>query len=119
MPNTASVRGAPICFATPPATNDPIGCTPMNIIAYTAITRLRSSSGTRFCTVVFVAAIIEVAENPTTKSTPAENQKTVEYENRIKQTEEMIAIPAIHLANPLKCFRVANCNAPSAAPTPA
>lgn len=108
-----------MCFATNPAASDPIGCTPMNIVAYTAITRLRNSSGTRFCTVVFVAAIIEVAANPTTKSTAAENQNTVEYENKIKHTDETIAIPAIHFASPLKFLRAANCNAPSAAPTPA
>ena len=33
VPNTASVYGAPIRFATPPAMSDPIGCTPINIVA--------------------------------------------------------------------------------------
>ena len=34
--------------------------------------------------------------------TADENQKTREYENKIKQTDEIIAIAAIHFANPLK-----------------
>src|SRR5438034_397239 len=32
-PNTVSVYGAPMRFATPPAISEPIGCTPMNIVA--------------------------------------------------------------------------------------
>ena len=52
-------------------------------------------------------------------NTAAENQNTVEYENKIKHTDETIAIPAIHFASPLKFCRAANCNAPSAAPIPA
>ena len=47
LPNAIKVYGAPKCFATPPAIKAPIGCTPMNIVAYTAISRLRISSGTR------------------------------------------------------------------------
>ncbi len=47
-PKIVNVFGAPMCLAIPPAISDPTGCTPMNIVAYTAITRPRSSSGTRF-----------------------------------------------------------------------
>jgi len=92
-----SVFGAPMCLATPPAINDPMGCTPMNIVAYTAITRPRSSSGTRFCTIVFVAAICTVAAKPTTSNTVAENQNTLDCEKRTRQIPHIIAVPLVKL----------------------
>lgn len=88
-------------FATPPAMSAPIGWTPMNIVAYTAITRLRSSSGTRFWIRVFVAAICDVAANPTTKSTRTHNQKTFASEKISKPTAQVVEVAAIHRANPL------------------
>src|SRR5215471_1409667 len=100
-PNTVNVCGAPMRFATPPAISAPIGWTPMNIVAYTAITRLRSSSGTRFWTRVFVAAICDVAANPTTNSTPTHNQKTFAPEKISKPIAQVIEVAAIHRANPL------------------
>ena len=73
----------------------------MNIVAYTAITLPLSSSGTRFCTVVFVAAICEVAANPTTNKTTLEIQKTCDCENPTKPMAQMMDIAAIHFASPL------------------
>ncbi len=73
----------------------------MNIVAYTAITRPRNSSGTRFCTVVFVAAICEVAANPTTNNTAQEIQKMCDCENPISPIAQITDIAAIHFANPL------------------
>src|SRR5262249_12633961 len=99
-PKISSVRGAPQRLATAPASNDPMGWTPMNIVAYTAISRLRSSSGTRFCTVVFVAAICEVAANPITNSSAADNQNIVDWENAIRQHDKPTDIAAIPRASP-------------------
>ena len=100
-PKKANVSGAPIRFAIPPASSAPIGCTPMNMVAYTAITRPRNSSGTRFCIVVLVAAICEVAANPTANSTAHEIQKICDCENEINPIAQITDIAAIHFANPL------------------
>src|SRR5881392_1393811 len=100
-PNTDNVCGAPIRFATPPAISAPIGCTPMNIVAYTAITRLRSSSGTRFWISVLVAAICEVVANPTTNSTTAHSQKTFAPEKISKPMAHVVEVAPIHRASPL------------------
>ena len=100
-PNTDNVCGAPIRFATPPAISAPIGCTPMNIVAYTAITRLRRSSGTRFWISVFVAAICEVAANPTTNSTTTQSQKTLAPEKISSPIAVVVEVAAIHRGNPL------------------
>ena len=73
----------------------------MNIVAYTAMIRPRSRSGTRFCKVVFVAAICTVAQNPTTESTAIESQNTFDCEKITKATAQVVEVAAIHLANPL------------------
>ncbi len=91
----------------------------MNMVAYTAMMRPRSSSGTRLCMIVFVAAICTVAENPTTNNTTIEIQKTRDAENSTRPIAHNIDVPAIHRASPLNSVRAAKCNAPSTAPTPA
>src|SRR4029453_7666892 len=83
------------------------------------LTRPRHSSGPPFFTVVVVAAICDVAANPTTNSTAADSQKTCDCENTIKPQAQITDIAAIHLAKPLYDVRAANCSAPSTAPTPA
>src|SRR5262249_36020131 len=75
--------------------------------------------GERFCTVVLVAAICEVAANPTTNNTTIESQKILDCEKIRRHTEQISDIAAIHFANPLYVVRAANCRAPSTAPTPA
>ncbi len=73
----------------------------MNIVAYTAITRLRSSSGTRFWISVFVAAICDVAANPTKKSIAIHGQNIFAFEKRIRNTAQVVDVAATHRASPL------------------
>ena len=66
----------------------------MNIVAYTAISRPRNCSGERFCTVVFVAAICEVAANPTMNSTRMDSQKAFDCEKISRHTEQITDMAA-------------------------
>src|ERR1700680_3827501 len=100
-PNAESAYGAPILFATPPAIKAPSGWTPMHIVGDTAMRRLRSSSGTRPCTIVLVAASCEVAEKPTISSIAADSQNTCDCENKISPTAQAVEVAAIHSTRPL------------------
>jgi len=69
--------------------------------------------------IVFVAAIWDVAANPTANSTTAHNQNALACENTISPIAHVVHVAPIHFANPLYSVRAANCSAPSTAPTPA
>ena len=101
IPPAAKVRLAVKRWARTPMTSEPNGARPVSIMVQMAIKRPRNSSGTRFCTVVFVAAICEVAANPTTNNTAQEIQKICDCENAINPIAQITDIAAIHFANPL------------------
>ena len=86
----------------------------MNIVAYTAITRLRNSSGTRFCTVVFVAAIMRSSREPNHQQHQNRNPK----DRRIPKTQSDTptkSAPSPQSTSPIPC----NVSAPQNAAPPA